>query len=258
MPRRGMSGNEGLGGTLPQKGRLGEESCSLTPPVCIRRHPPQRWGLINSATGTRHPLPVRTKLSLGLRCQPIYAGTRLFLTPRFLATWNRALPGAGTRLFLTPRFLAAWNRTLCGGILLILVVPQHRGRYRAPGIVKPQAVLLLPLELLRLRAELHSNLLLLAIALADNAQPGFPLVKGANRHTTCIIRHKNSSLYLFCIINSIRLPPHRPPNQRKAPLPGRMVWAWGRAGSCPPGPSASWRAGAANPGSSRTTCRCGR
>ena len=33
VSRRGMSGNEGLGGTLPQKGRLGEESCSLTPPV---------------------------------------------------------------------------------------------------------------------------------------------------------------------------------------------------------------------------------
>ena len=33
VPRRGMSGNEGLGGTLPQKGRLGEESRSLTPPV---------------------------------------------------------------------------------------------------------------------------------------------------------------------------------------------------------------------------------
>ena len=32
VPRRGMSGKEGLGGTLPQKGCLGEESRPLTPP----------------------------------------------------------------------------------------------------------------------------------------------------------------------------------------------------------------------------------
>ena len=40
VPRRGMSGNEGLGGTLPQKGCLGEEGCPFTPPVTLSRATP--------------------------------------------------------------------------------------------------------------------------------------------------------------------------------------------------------------------------
>ena len=41
VPRRGMSGKEGLWEPSHKKGSLGAESLPLTPSVCIRRHLPQ-------------------------------------------------------------------------------------------------------------------------------------------------------------------------------------------------------------------------
>ncbi len=67
VPRRGMSGKEGLGGTLPQKGCLGEEGCPFTPPVTLSRATP----------------PLRGRLP----AKAAYAGRRLFLDASYLAAY---------------------------------------------------------------------------------------------------------------------------------------------------------------------------